>query len=131
MPTKSSMPSTSSSPTGTCYWVTVTVVYDEYPDETSWEIVSIGSNGTEVVVKSYYEVHERFTSHAEDVCLPEEEYDFIILDSYRNGLCCGDGEGNYNVTTGDGEIIAQGGKFADEDRTRFSIPFTPVQPSRT
>ena len=132
IPTQSSRPSISSSPTETCYYnVTVTVVYDNCASETSWEIASIGSTGNGVVVKSYEELDAKATSHTKDVCLFEGEYEFIISDYGDDGLCCGYGEGNYKVTSLGGEMIAQGGEFADEERTRFSIPFTPVQPSST
>ena len=42
-----------------------------------------------------------------DPCLPEGEYSFTIIDA--DGICCSYGQGNYNITTPNGGVLAEGG----------------------
>ena len=58
----------------------------------------------------------------ESVCLQEGLYQFAIHDSNGDGICCGYGEGSYNVTIY-GKVIVQGGVFGTKETTTFAIPF--------
>eukprot|EP01083_Nonionella_stella_P232928 821155_1 len=104
-PPNSAEPSASPiSNTETCTWVDVNIVLDQYPEETSWDISSTG-DGT--VLKSLDE-KDVFKSPTYSICLENGQYQFTIKDKDGNGLCCDEGEGSYEVTTRDGEILAQG-----------------------
>ncbi len=136
-PSSSSVPSTSSAPTETCFWIEITIVYDSFPEETwleLWKNVDVGQDyeGTrshkEVEPGNYelVKLHDASlgdTLYSESICLQEGEYRFTIFDVWINGICCDFGSGNYNVTTSNGVLIAEGGMFYSAESTAFTIPF--------
>ena len=48
-----------------------------------------------------------------------ECYTFTIYDDYGDGICCNYGNGSYTVTDGNGNPVAVGGGFNDEQSTMF------------
>ena len=51
-------------------------------------------------------------------------YTFTINDSGNNGICCGSGNGFYDIKSPDGTItVAEGGQFASVDSRAFSINY--------
>ena len=48
-------------------------------------------------------------------------YNFTIVDTGSNGLCCTNGDGYYNIKTTNGELIVSGGQFTDIETHTFSI----------
>ena len=51
-------------------------------------------------------------------------YTFTINDSGNNGICCGNGNGFYDIKSPDGSItVAQGGQFTSVDSRAFSINY--------
>mmetsp|Transcript_3961 Transcript_3961/g.8932 ORF Transcript_3961/g.8932 Transcript_3961/m.8932 type:complete len:177 (-) Transcript_3961:189-719(-) len=114
-------PSSSSSPTETCYWIDIAIVHDLCSSETSWEIQRIvGGGGDNVLIKSF-QAADGDTSHTESMCLQEGVHEFTIHD-ILGGICCDFGEGNYKVTS-NGALIGEGGEFGYSETTTFSIPF--------
>ena len=73
-------------------------------------------------MKSYVAT-EGDTSSTEPVCLQDGDYEFNILDFGGDGLYNYNGKGHYNVTTSNGQLIAEGGEFERQESTSFSIPF--------
>jgi len=62
------------------------------------------------------------TLNVVSMCLPEGRYQFTIIDSGNNGICCGNGDGEYNIATG-GKIVVQGkGDFGSNETNLFNIP---------
>lgn len=121
------LPSSTSSPTETCFWISIALDYDFYPLDTSYALIT--SDGE--LIQSYSETDWEATSHTEFICLQEGDYRFVMYDSWRNGICCGSGEGYYNVTSiskgGEFEwLIKEGGEFERTDTTLFSIPYVPT-----
>ncbi|WP_281542966.1 T9SS type A sorting domain-containing protein [Maribacter aestuarii] len=109
----------------TCEEVTVSILFDDYARETSWELLN--SNGVAVLSGSGYTNADDFTTLTESVCLEQGCYDFVIYDSYGDGICCGQyGDGNYSVTKSDGTILASGGTFTTSESTNFCIGSTPL-----
>lgn len=107
--------------------VTVTINLDDYPEETTWELldesgVVIGSGGP-------YNGQELQTVQ-ETVSVPAIGcHSFVIYDEYGDGLngsAWGGTDGNYTVTDGDGTIIAQGGGNTqwDDEKTTFKVTET-------
>ena len=96
------------------------VLFDQYPNKTSWDVQKANSNNNFVLVESY-EVDDGESS-AQSLFLLEGEYQFTIYDSAGDGLCCGYGEGSYNVTLS-GQVIAQGGEFGFDETMTFWLPF--------
>ena len=95
----------------------VEVLTDNYPGETSWEVVMDGE-----VVLSGGPYSDGGTLHADTLCFASEEepcIQFEIFDSYGDGICCGYGEGVYNVSL-DGQIVASGGDFGSSGGALFA-----------
>ena len=117
-------PSSSTSPTETCYWITIAIDYDEKPEDTFWYLNrgEVDGAGWEFVKKHHASTVA--TSYFESFCLDEGEYRFSIYDNYSpyDGICCDHGEGSYNVTV-DGTLIVEGGEFRYWEQTYFSLPF--------
>jgi len=120
-------PSSSLSPTETCSWIDIAIVYDDYPSDTSWELRRVvGGDVDNVLVKSFAAADgdgDDDTS-VKYICLIEGEYEFIIVDTFSDGICCENGVGHYNVTS-NGTLIGEGGEFGESETTLFSIPFVP------
>lgn len=103
--------------------VTLTILLDNYPEETSWEIKSgstiLASGGT-------YGSQPDGSTVVEVACLPDGCYDFVIYDSYGDGICCSYGVGNYQlVADSDGSVLASGGAFGSSETTNFCVTGTP------
>jgi len=112
--------STSSTAASNC--IDINIVYDDYPQETSWKLYKVNTAG-DTEIESHTAL-EGDTSYSKSICLDDGEYKFVISDSY-GGICCSDGEGHYTVTTSDGVVIAKGGEFEESESTLFSLPFIP------
>ncbi|MEL6943783.1 MAG: S8/S53 family peptidase, partial [Bacteroidota bacterium] len=96
--------------------LTLTIVTDQYPQETSWNITD--ANGATVASGGGYTSSS--TTYTEDICLPDGCYTFTILDSYGDGICCAYGNGSYLLTDGSG-TLASGGSFQSSEDTDFSL----------
>ena len=73
-------------------WVNVTVQTDDYAGETSWEIIQ---NSEVVAVSPSYQDN---TLQNNTIYLPSGEYNFVMYDSFGDGICCSFGEGWYSLT---------------------------------
>ena len=121
-------PSTSMSPTVTCFWIDITIEYDDDPHETSFELwqreSGSGSNTMEESLIYKNEGNHGDSVYKKSKCLQEGEYEFTIKDKAGDGICCGvmQGNGHYNITT-NGILIAEGGEFNRKETSLFLIPF--------
>ena len=80
--------------------VGITIVPDDYPGETSWNLYA---NGNEVANGNVI---------GSVVCVDTGDcIRFDIHDSYGDGICCGYGLGSYTITL-NGVQVASGGQFA-------------------
>ena len=105
--------------------VTVSFTFDNYPEETSWQI----SDGNAVVASGgTYPTAPDGSSLAVVECLPEACYTFTIFDSYGDGICCGYGNGSYSVTDEFGNVLASGASFASSEATDFCVS-NPAEPT--
>merc|ERR1719203_106484 len=77
-PVPSSSSGPSSSPTETCYWTDIAIVYDYFPEETSWEIHRVVGVGIDNELVKFHQAGGFDTSHDESICLQEGEYVFTI-----------------------------------------------------
>jgi len=92
--------------------VTVEIYTDPYPSETTWELIE---HGSAMVIASGGPYVDPNTLHATDVCVDSGGcYDFIIYDSYGDGLCCAYGDGYYKVRY-EGVLAGSGGEFFYSD----------------
>lgn len=97
--------------------VNVTVDFDNYASETSWEIVD--ENNTTLYSGGTYEDGEDIIST--EVCLGIGCYSFIISDQFGDGICCNYGLGSYYVLDVGGDTLATGSEFNAEEITDFCI----------
>jgi len=59
---------------------------DDFPGETSWLIED--GNGEILASESGYDWRDQFTTFNYEYCLPVGCYDFVIDDSWGDGICC-------------------------------------------
>jgi hypothetical protein len=91
--------------------IIVNINPDNYPNETSWDIKDTANT----IISSG-------TINDDTLCyLTGNLLHFTIYDSYGDGMCCGYGNGSYNVYI-DGNLIAAGGEFTFEETTYFNYP---------
>jgi hypothetical protein len=91
--------------------IIVSIIPDNYPNETSWDIKDTANT----IIASG-------TINNDTLCyLTGKLLHFTIYDSYGDGMCCGYGNGSYNVYI-DGNLIASGGQFAFSETTFFNYP---------
>lgn len=102
--------------------VTLTLVFDNYPEETSWSITQGG--GTVASGGTYASQADGSTLNI-SVCLADGCYDLIINDSYGDGICCSYGSGSYALTNG-GTTLASGGSFTSSETTNFCVGGGPA-----
>jgi hypothetical protein len=105
--------------------VTVDITFDNFSEETSWEIQQ---NGT-VITSSNGLYLAGETSISESACLAPGCYDFIIYDDYGDGICCSPifGNGSYTVSDAAGASLASGGSFTDSETTNFCLSGSGVE----
>lgn len=101
-----------------CVEVTLTITMDNYPEETSWEI----RNETEDIVAAggTYDNQQDSSVITIDLCLENGCYDLVFKDLYGDGICCGYGLGNYQITDDEG-ILATGAAFQEEEIKNFCV----------
>lgn len=83
------------------------LLLDDFPAETSWQLKN--SSGSVVASGGSYSTPGALIK--KDFCLPDGCYDFIIKDTYGDGICCTYGNGSYSLTDASGKVLASGGNF--------------------
>ena len=94
----------------------VYIVCDDYPGETTWDVVEDGggvlfSGGPYTSAGEIVDV---------DCVLAQGDYGFTIYDAWGDGICCDYGIGSYTLTL-DGTVIMEGGEFGDFESTSFTV----------
>ncbi len=90
--------------------VIVQITPDNYPGETSWELMAGGS----IVATGNY--------LGDTICVPQNScIQFKIMDSFGDGICCSYGNGSYNLIL-DGSVVATGGAFGSEETVTTNCP---------
>ncbi len=98
----------------------LTLVLDDYPSETTWEVVDDATSAVVASGGSY--IGQDFQTVVESFCLPYGCYEFTIFDSYGDGICCGFGNGSYSLEDVDNStVIASGGDFNSSETTNFCL----------
>ena len=99
--------------------VTLELYTDDYAEETSWEFREIG--GAVLYSGSYNESDDNTIFIETFDVAPDNCYEFEIFDSYGDGICCEFGDGFYNLSSDNGEVIINGGEFENLELTEISI----------
>ncbi len=95
--------------------LTLVIVTDQYPQETSWDFRD--SQNNVVASGGTYSGAGTGTTITESICIEAGCYDFTMYDSYGDGICCAFGNGSYTLTDADGAILASGGTFTNSTTT--------------
>jgi hypothetical protein len=97
--------------------ITVSILTDNYPGEITWilteESGTLLSGGPYSNQSTTYESSVCISDNGEPSCLQ-----FVINDSYGDGICCGYGTGAYYLLI-DGVEIASGGNYGSQDSIQF------------
>jgi hypothetical protein len=106
-----------------CGKVKIELVFDAYPQETSWTIKS--DKGITVLTSPKYLSSQKNTLVVLDTCLQVGCYEFTISDIYSDGMCCKFGNGGYKLYVG-GTLTASGGSYGKSASHSFCITSTSV-----
>ena len=97
---------------------TVEILTDNYPGETSWDLVHV--DGDSVVASIFTgELIDLATLYTWDLDIPSGGYVFTIYDTFGDGICCAYGEGYYRLIL-NGIEIATGGEFTATESVTFN-----------
>ncbi len=103
-----------------CNNMTLVILFDNYPEETSWDIQD--NAGNILASGGPYNDFEPGSLHSTTICLPAACYDFTIYDSFGDGICCDEGDGAFVLlNNAGGAILANGGLFGQENSTNFCL----------
>ncbi|MEO0404835.1 MAG: T9SS type A sorting domain-containing protein, partial [Bacteroidota bacterium] len=109
--------------TGPTSDVEVEITLDDYGSETTWEIVQ---NGSVLFSGGPYSDDTPGTVESLNTCLADGCYDFVIYDSFGDGICCDWGEGGFEILEGNTEL-ATGGEFGDSQTVPFCVGIVNVE----
>ncbi|MEP2936627.1 MAG: M4 family metallopeptidase [Gilvibacter sp.] len=99
--------------------VTLTITFDNYPEETAWTLTDSG--GSTVASASYSTANpDGSTVNVPFGTLADDTYTFTITDSYGDGICCAYGSGSYSLSNPAG-VMFSGGSFGSSEATDFCI----------
>ncbi len=105
---------------GACTTTTLTITFDDYPAESSWDIKD--STGTVVFSGGTYGSQAKRSTITIPNCIDTGCYTFNMKDSYGDGMCCSYGNGSYSLTDdATGTVLASGGSFTNTDTTNFCV----------
>jgi hypothetical protein len=103
---------------------TLQLTTDNYASETSWRLVDM-LNNNQILYNAAQGSLANATTYSELFCLSRGCYRFTIIDSWGDGICCGNnGNGSYILTNPQGETIVQGGQFTFQENTEFCADTT-------
>lgn len=111
--------STSGGGGGGCATLNLTMVFDNYPEETSWEVRNSGN--TIVASGGTYGSQADGSTRVESMCLNDGCYTLIMKDTYGDGMCCSYGNGSYNLRNSQGTSKASGGSFGSSISHSFCV----------
>ncbi len=112
-------------PTCTTNTVTLNLQLDDFANETSWQLKN--SNGSIVASGGPYNTNGALIK--ENLCLPDGCYDFVIQDSFGDGMCCTYGNGSYKLTDASGKVLASGSSFTSSETKNFCLSGSTPPPA--
>lgn len=100
----------------------VSVRTDNYPGESSWKLQN--QDGTVLRVRNRGSFTANNTTYQDTLCVPNNAcLVFSMEDSYGDGLCCGYGNGQYQLWL-NGNLAASGGQFTHLDMRTVNCSVT-------
>jgi PKD repeat protein len=99
--------------------ITVAITLDALGGQTTWEL---RSTSNELLASGGpYSNFQAGTVETEIICVDDGCYDFVMMDSNGNGICCNNGNGSYSVTDENNNVLASGGNFGSEEITEICV----------
>jgi len=100
--------------------VTLIITFDDYPEESSWEIKN--SAGQIVFTGGTYANQADRSTLTLSGDFAAGCYSFIMKDAYGDGMCCSYGNGSFTLKeTTSGTILVSGGSFGSSSTTNFCV----------
>jgi hypothetical protein len=100
--------------------ITMALLTDNYPGETTWNVTDDGGN----IVMEGGPYAGSQTNYSATACVGTGCYTLTVNDSYGDGLQYGGVVGNYTLTDGDGNVLASmvaGGNFGSQATHNFCV----------
>ncbi len=111
---------TSGSGGGSCTDATLNLTLDNYGSETTWTLKN--ASGTTVASGGAYQDGQSGTTISDDFCLADGCYTFRINDSYGDGICCYEGNGEYEIVGANGTTyVSSTGEFGAFEEQDFCV----------
>jgi len=107
-----------------CIATTLKLKFDNYPEETSWNIKTTG--GTTVASGGTYASQADGSTLNINKCLPVGCYTLTVKDTYGDGMCCSYGNGSFTLTTSSGTVLASGGSFTSSITKSFCVSSSSI-----
>ncbi len=99
---------------------TLTITFDNYPEETSWEITD--NDGNVVFAGGTYKDEPDGSTKTIHMAIAPGCYTFTMKDSYGDGMCCSYGNGSYSFKKdSDGTVLASGASYKKSESTDFCL----------
>jgi len=102
-----------------CENVTFTITFDNYPQETSWELFN--SNNTSIASGGTYPNAPDGSIESITNCLTTGCYYVVVSDTEGDGICCSYGNGSFEITNSANEVLAIGSEFQSSMTLDFCI----------
>ena len=92
--------------------LTLYFLADNYPGETSWKMIDVGSGQ----IVSEGDLGGGADEYTEEICVSSTTcLTLYVFDSYGDGMCCGYGQGYFQVWNEEGDlIVSNDGDFGSE-----------------
>ncbi|MCF6279352.1 MAG: hypothetical protein L3J14_03295 [Flavobacteriaceae bacterium] len=103
--------------------ISLIIDFDNFSQETSWEITEDGSGN--IMASSGGLYNSGLDLFTDEIVLPNGDYTFTIMDSFGDGICCGWGNGSYQLkklNCAGGDILVEGASFGSSESMQFSLP---------
>ena len=117
--------------------INLTIITDQYGYETYWEVrgpgnqliasggnTDVGANGGGAGGANATDpgAYANETTINETIQLDGDGcYSFLIVDAYGDGICCGYGDGSYELRDANNNVMASGGEFGDDEEKDFGM----------
>lgn len=115
-PTVSPAPSGTQPPTSETYPANLELTTDDWATETGWTLKNADGETIQSVGAGTY---SDFTTYSYDWDLAPACYEFTITDTYGDGICCGWGNGSYDLFFNGETIVSGGGNFGSSETSYF------------
>ena len=94
--------------------VFISITTDDYPLETSWQLVDQNGSGWFIAAG---DLTQQNTTYTWSICVPDTNcYTYSIFDSWGDGICCFWGSGSYFINY-NGSQVASGSSFLSSETT--------------